>query len=247
MGDWYESSFGPDYMVIYRHRDWDSAAHEVRLMASWLALEPGAAVLDVGCGSGRHSMALSGMGYRVTGVDLSDDLLREARRRDAGSRVEWVKGDMRRLPFADGSFDATVNLFTSFGYFVTEEENTAVLGELRRVLRSGGKFLIDFLNPLYVERNLVPETIRVDEETGWTITEKRRIREGCVVKTIVVDTGANGRRVYEERVRLYTLSWFDTRLTAAGLRVEETYGGYDGSPYVETESDRLILRGSVGA
>lgn len=242
MPEWYEKSFGSDYMVVYRHRDRENAEREVRNMAGWLALPPGAEVLDVGCGMGRHALSLADLGYRVTGLDLSETLLAEARAKDEGGRVEWVRGDMRRLPFADGRFDVTVNLFTSFGYFTDERDNCAVLRELRRVLRPAGQFLIDYLNPVFVERNLVPHSERVDPETGWTIEERRRIEDGFVIKTITIRT-EDGERHYEERVRLLGRDWFERALAEAGLELRKIYGGYDGQPYEQATSPRLILIG----
>ncbi|WP_313996183.1 methyltransferase domain-containing protein [uncultured Paenibacillus sp.] len=194
MGEWFERSFGSDYMIVYKHRDWENAAREVRNMIGFLNLPAGAKVLDVGCGMGRHALALSALGFRVSGVDLSEELLREAARKDTERRVRWLRGDMRHLPFANGSFDATVNFFTSFGYFGSEEENASVLGELRRVLKPGGRFLIDFLNPAYVRRTLVPFSERTDGETGWTITESRRIENEAVVKDIRIRTMEGGER-----------------------------------------------------
>ncbi|PWV92058.1 methyltransferase family protein [Paenibacillus cellulosilyticus] len=240
MSDWYESSFGDDYMVVYRHRNWDQAIAEVRLLLEWLELPLGSRMLDVGCGMGRHAVALDEMGYR--GIDLSLPLLKEARSHDAHHYISWQQGDMRELPYPDNAFDATVNLFTSFGYF-SDEDNKQVLRELRRVLRSGGVFVIDYLNASEVKRTLVPWSEREDEQTGWIIREHRTIELDVVCKTISIITPSGEERHYEERVKLYRLDWFEKALAEAGLRISRIAGQYDGTSYNESESKRLIISG----
>ena len=59
MKPWYEQSFGSDYMLVYKHRDWENANKEASKMIAWLELTEGAHVLDIGCGMGRHALALS--------------------------------------------------------------------------------------------------------------------------------------------------------------------------------------------
>ncbi|MWC28689.1 class I SAM-dependent methyltransferase [Paenibacillus sp. MMS18-CY102] len=245
MGEWFERSFGTDYMVVYKHRNWEQANREIRQLCHWMGLPAGTELLDVGCGMGRHALALEELGYKVSGMDLSEPLLAEARRHDEEQRVRWFQGDMRKLPFADGSFDATVNLFTSFGYFEEEDENMQVLRELRRVIRPGGRFVIDFLNATHVARTLVPLSERMDEETGWTIREERRIEAGAVCKTITIQAGTPEERHYEERVMLFGREWFEQALAQAGLRLERVAGQYDGSPYDAEQSMRLIMCGTV--
>jgi len=247
MKPWYEQSFGKDYMIVYRHRDWEEANEEARKMAKWLALPEKACVLDIGCGMGRHSLALSEAGFEVTGVDLSDALLQEARENDSEGRVTWKHGDMRELPFPDESFDATFNLFTSFGYFSLEGDNKRVLGQIRRVLREGGAFLIDFLNPAYVERNLVAWSERFDEPCGLQIVEERSVADGWVQKEISVFEPEQPERArqYLERVRLYPLEWFEQHCAESGLQLDQVYGDYDGRPYDKEESPRMIMAGSA--
>ncbi|MBH5317218.1 methyltransferase domain-containing protein [Paenibacillus sp. GSMTC-2017] len=247
MKPWYEQSFGSDYMIVYKHRDWENASREVRKMAEWLGLPQGATILDVGCGMGRHALALSEAGYGVTGLDLSEILLEEAIKHDPDGTVKWVQGDMREFPFPQHSFDATVNLFTSFGYFSVEDDNVQVLRNIRKVLKDGGSFLIDFLNPVYVEKNLVPRSQRQDAESGLTIVEVRSIVDGWVQKEITVSEPDYPERTrqYLERVRLFSLDWFDQHLAEVGLKLEQVYGNYDGATYDEAHSPRLIMVGTA--
>ncbi|WNS43450.1 class I SAM-dependent methyltransferase [Paenibacillus sp. MMS20-IR301] len=241
MNEWYETSFGEDYLIVYRHRDFCGASHEVEKMISWLELPPGAGVLDLCCGMGRHSLALSKAGYEVTGVDLSEVLLREARSQKGAERVTWLRSDMRELPLA-GGFDAVVNLFTSFGYFEEDEEQIKVLREIFRMLKPGGKFIIDFLNPAYVIRHLVPHSTRIDGDI--LIDESRSIEDGYVKKDIVLTSkGDDTPRKYHERVKLYPLDTFKQLLAAAGLQLEAVHGSYDEEEYDEEHSKRMIFVG----
>lgn len=248
MSEWFERSFGEDYLLVYKHRDMQGAKQEVHKMISWLNLEKGAAVLDLCCGMGRHSLALAEAGYEVTGVDLSEVLLREALKNDVEQQIKFVKADMRSLPIT-GQFDAIVNLFSSFGYFEKDEEHLQVLLEIKRLLTPGGKFIIDFLNPSYTIANLVPESQRVDE--GQLIQEKRSIEQGYVKKQITITDinydGLHGKqpeRHYLERIRLYTCEDFKSLLSKAGLTLETIYGGYNGEPYAADNSKRMIMVGS---
>lgn len=108
--------------------------------------EPPADVLDAACGYGRHSQVLARAGYRIVGLDRSPVLLAEARRRSKGREwPRWVQGDYRDLPFAAASFDVVVNLFTSFGFFGDAEDGRA-LREFRRVLRPGGRLVLETMH-----------------------------------------------------------------------------------------------------
>lgn len=242
MKAWYEESFGTDYLLVYKHRDKAGASDEVRTMIGWLGLPDGASVLDLCCGMGRHALALADAGCRVTGIDLSGALLHEAERLDVARRVKWRQGDMRHLPYQAETFDAVVNLFTSFGYFQDDEQNLLVLKELHRVLKRGGRFIIDFLNPGDVRARLVPHSVRIEE--GKRIEETRTIEDRYVRKRIVVSEEGREDRRYIEQVKLYELSEFRRFLQEAGLVLEDVRGGYDGLPYCPDSSRRLILIGS---
>ncbi|MFE5320204.1 class I SAM-dependent methyltransferase [Paenibacillus sp. NPDC056579] len=239
MSDWYRKSFGDDYLLVYKHRDMQGAYDEVKRMIEWLQLSPGADVLDLCCGMGRHSMALNDFGYNVTGIDLSEVLLSEARKLDGQNLVRFLQGDMREVPL-EGPYDAVVNLFTSFGYFEDDEQNVKVLKEIHRLLKAQGKFIIDFLNPEYVISHLVPFSTR--DEDGITIEESRRIEDGFVRKSIVVKEGAE-ERTYMEQVKLFDLERFQEMLRASNLEIDHVYGDYNASEYDRELSKRMIFVG----
>lgn len=242
MTEWYEESFGEDYLLVYKHRDIQGALHEVQKMVSWLHLPDGAKVLDLCCGMGRHSLALSDEGYRVTGVDLSDVLLEEAKDLDEEKAVTWISSDMRRLPVEDREYDAVLNLFTSFGYFTKDEEHIKVLMEIYRVLKPNGRFIIDFLNPSYVEQTLVPESHR--ESEGQRIKERRQIENGYVKKEIIItDLHGGEPRHYHERVKLYTFDEFKAMVEEAGLCIDQVHGSYEEDEYEAKTSPRMIFVG----
>jgi SAM-dependent methyltransferase len=114
---WFVSFFGDDYLEIYEEilpRARTEA--EVAGLVALLDLEPGARILDVACGHGRHAIPLSKQGYRMTGYDLSPVSTARAQARAQAAPVRWLLGDMRDLPF-HGEFDVAINVFTALGYF----------------------------------------------------------------------------------------------------------------------------------
>ncbi len=136
---WFEDFFGPDYLVRYVHPETDA---QVEAIDKILHLRKGSRILDVACGSGRHTIGLAKRGYRMTGFDLSRALLAEARKAARLAQVKpmFVEGDMRRLRFTN-AFDAAISMFTSFGYFDRPEEDREVLQGIARALHPRGKFL----------------------------------------------------------------------------------------------------------
>jgi len=229
---WFEVAFGELYPVVYSHRDDAAASDEMAFAARMLALAPGERVLDVGCGNGRHLRALAGRGLHAFGLDLSQELLRQV---GDGERV--ARGDMRALPFEDDAFHACLSLFTSFGYFETDAADARVLTEIARVLRPGGRYLIDYLDAKAVVAGIVPHTERSSGEQR--ILEERTIQDGRVKKRVRI-TGPSREPVeYQESVRLYTAAELEGMLAAAGLSVRGAWGSLDGRP--AGQGDRCVI------
>jgi SAM-dependent methyltransferase len=114
-------------------------------------VESGQSLLDVGCGTGVVAVTAARGGLRVTGLDLTPELLQRAREHSAlaGVEVEWREGDAEQLPFADGAFDAVVSQFAHI--FAPRAE--VALKEMLRVLKPGGTIAFSTWPPeLYVGR-----------------------------------------------------------------------------------------------
>lgn len=240
---WFRDWFGEEYLELYPHRDEEEAERAVRLYRE--AGAPSDPVLDLACGAGRHLRELARTGMQAVGLDLSRALLAEARAADPAAQL--VRGDMRLLPFADGAFGGLTSFFTSFGYFAARADDRQVAREMRRVLRPGGSFMLDFFNADRVREELVPRDVR--EVAGRRVTQTREIVDDTVVKRIRIeeleqDGGAGDPRYFHERVRLYTDEQLTELLEDAGLRVERRYGDYEGRE-AAPEAERLILVGEA--
>lgn len=233
MGEWFEEWFGEEYLELYPHRDETDAARLIALITRTVALGPGARVLDVCCGAGRHARAFSDLGYRTVGIDLSRHLLQRAA---LVAGVPLVRADVRDLPFRSRSFDLAVNLFTSFGYFATDGEHRAALAEMLRPVKAGGWFVIDFLNADQVARALVPSESMATAAGPVTVERWLHDEGRFVVKTITTPDG----RQFMERVRLLQRDELTAMVEGAGGAVIHAFGSYDGAP-AGPDAPRVIL------
>ncbi|WP_232699265.1 class I SAM-dependent methyltransferase [Brevibacillus daliensis] len=245
MGDaWFEKSFREDYLLVYQHRDEQSADKEIHNILEKLAVKRSGRVLDLCCGSGRHSRALARRGYEVVGVDLSPVLLEQAELNQEPLDVTYHQFDMREIPF-DNEFDIVVNLFTSFGYFDKDEESAQVVTNMARALKAGGEVVIDYLNPSFVKEHLILHSER--EMNGLLIEENRRIEDGFVKKDILIhDAERNQPRIYREQVRLFELDEMMKMLEEAGFKEIQIFGNYDFQPYDKMTSTRMIFFAQKG-
>ena len=239
---WYEEWFDTKlYEKLYAGRDDKEADRLADLIREKAPPEGYPTVLDLGCGRGRHSLALAARGYTVTGIDLSARALEVAREKASGQgagEIRFIRRDMREP--LDHTFDLILNLFTSFGYFLEEQENDKVFVAVHAMLRENGLFFIDYLNEKRVRETLIPEEEgRLD---GLDYSVRRFIDNDRVHKEIhFQERGSRERRVYFERVNLYPLEWFIQKLGAHDLELLQVWGDYDGSDFDAERSPRMML------
>jgi SAM-dependent methyltransferase len=221
---WFEEVFDEDYLRTLPFMSADQTLREVEFIESSLAVKPGAQVLDVGCGYGRHAIELVQRGLDVTGLDLSLPLLLraadEAQRR--AMSVNFVHADMREMAF-EKQFDGAYCMLTSFGYF-DEDTNLRVAEGIGRSLKAGGRFLLDIVNRDYIVSDL-PSRVWwegngcvVLEEVDFNFHTSRVLTH----RSIVFE---DGRQLEQEiSVRAYSLHEIGRLLRQAGFRVLEISG-----------------------
>jgi SAM-dependent methyltransferase len=229
----WDAFFSDFYLRAFAADERDDEAEAQALAAAGLSGCPeGGELLDVPCGFGRHSLPLARAGYRVTGVDRSAVLLGEARRRAGGERwPKWTEADYRELPFADASFDAALNLFSSLGY-LGDEEDTRVLGQIGRVLRPGARLVVELLHRDRLVRGFHEQDWRLLGE-GRLLLEQRTFDAAAGVaqttQTLIDGAGERDSRTFS--VRVYSATELVAMLGRAGFEDVRVYGGLDGSPF----------------
>jgi len=232
---WFDTSY---YHQLYARRDDHEAAEFVDALVAHLEPKPGARMLDVGSGAGRHARALAAHGFDVTGFDLSPASVREARRH-ASDSLRFFRHDMRQ-PFGCGHFDYVFNFFTSFGYFADEAEHDRVMQNLTAAVAAKGTLVIDYLNVAFAERSSRPREERQIGAVRYRVA--RWSNETHFYKRIAIHDAQRGEYMeHEERVAKFRLKDFARMLGAHGMRIESVFGDYQLGRYDELESPRMIL------
>lgn len=245
---WWSTYFDDVFLRIYRPlKDDAGTAAEVDGLCELLGLEEGARILDVGCGWGRHSLELARLGFQVTGLDLSARLLEEAANaaRAEGLEIEWVQGDMRKMAF-DARFDAAISMFSSLGYFDSEEDDLAALRGMREAVVPGGRLLLETMHRDAIAREYV-------ERDWWDTPEGDEVRVDRTFDAIAGVShetlhwrdaaGNTGEKPHSIRIRSAT-EWHDL-LQRAEWRPAEWVGDWELEPFTHL-SERLIVLAERG-
>jgi ubiquinone/menaquinone biosynthesis C-methylase UbiE len=241
--EWWASYFNAQYLKEYEplfalERDRREAARLIEV----LALPSGSRILDVPCGQGRHAHLLAEAGFDVDGLDYSADLLAIARKRGTGKTLRYTRGDMRKLPAKwTGRFDAVVNLFTSFGFFVDPRDDQTVIREMARVLKPGGCLVWHGGSRDGVMRKFLARDWWQSDD-GTMIGHQRSFDSLSGVLTVKSTwQGPRGGGHREHRIRLYTATRLAELCAAAGLVVEVAYDGWKDRPLRRSSSEMVLV------
>ena len=227
--------------VLFTRRRWERAETEVGLLGALLGLTGDEQILDMPCGTGRHSIELARCGYRATGVDRTEAYLAEARRRAeaGGVTVEWVRADMRSFSRPQ-AFDVVLNLYTSFGYFEDTADDKLAARAFFDALRPGGRLLME----LFGRENLAAgfqSRAWTELDDGLLLLEERAITDHWRrVHNRWIMIQDTRRHEIEFSLRLYSAGELIDLLSDVGFTDVTAFGNLDGDPYDE-HARRLVI------
>ncbi len=234
--DWFNTQ---EYLNVYQHRNENDAEDHIKLILGNVKIPSAAKILDMACGAGRHAIILARKNFHLTAVDLSENLISIAEQsaQNENLKINFVQSDIRKYETKD-KFDLIINLFTSFGYFESDEENFAVLQKAYHLLFENGFFVLDFFNSEFLQQNLV----EFSEENlgGAEIHQYRKIKENRVTKKIVITKNGN-LSTYEESVRMFTKDEIVNAIQNIGFDIYKTFGDFLGNEFDRLNSPRLIM------
>ena len=233
---WFTSWFDtPFYHILYKDRN-DTEAHAfMDTLTDYLNIPESGTVLDLACGKGRHALYLNKIGYDVTGVDLSENSIAFAKQFE-NHRLRFDVHDMC-TPYHK-QFDAVFNLFTSFGYFDDDADNLRTIASIKAELNDFGFGVIDFMNSEFVIDNLVPEEVKTVDGIDFHL--KRYVEDGYIIKDITF-TADDRLYNFQERVRGFTLSDFESLFEQAGVYLLDVFGDYKLNKFNAKTSERLVM------
>ncbi|MDG1724171.1 MAG: class I SAM-dependent methyltransferase [Bacteroidia bacterium] len=236
MSDWFKTWFDSEYYhLLYKDRNQTEAENFVKKIYQYLSPSPNQTMLDLACGKGRHSIHLNKMGALVEGCDYSENSIRHAKQFENDNLFFYTHDMRNELP---KSYDYIFNLFTSFGYFETQDEHQITLLNIYKGLSEKGLFIFDFMNTEYVLNNLVAEEIIQKESVYFNI--KRELIDDVITKKISFEVNENFHE-YQEQVRALHPNILVEMMKNCGFSVKEKFGNYHLAPFDLHTSNRFIL------
>ena len=230
--DWFNTKY---YHTLYKHRDDQEASVFIKNLIDFLKIPAQSQVLDLACGKGRHSKTLHELGMEVTGVDLSEESIQAAKSHEQKC-LQFEVHDMRE-PLKQ-RYDVIFNLFTSFGYFDTHDENDKVIKSIKNGLLPNGLLVIDFMNAHLAIKNLIPFETKIIDGIPFNLT---KTYDGMhIFKDIEFEDQGQSFH-FTERVQALKLADFEQLLTQNNMEILHIFGNFQLEEFDENTSERLII------
>ena len=229
--NWFDT---PYYKLLYRNRNEDEARLFIDNILKKINIRPNSKILDLACGTGRHSIYLSKKGFDVVGIDQSKKNIITAKENE-NKKLIFFQQEMTKD--INMQFNAIFNFFTSFGY-VDHKYNYDTIENISKNLKKGGLFIIDFLNQKIVRKNIVEYEEKNIENINFNI--HRYIENNYIIKEISFKHNKT-KYNFKERVMLLDLKDFENYFNKNNLKIIDIYGNYNLSRFDINKSPRLIL------
>lgn len=213
----------------------DLAIKEANFILNHLKLSKGRKLLDVPCGTGRHSAVFAKAGLDVTGVDINPGLLKISKGYAKTARFEVA--DMCNLKKYRAQFDVAVNLFSSFGYFETDTENKRVLKEIYSTLKPGGTFVLHLIDRDWLMSVFQPASWRLEGDD--LIVEARKYDPQTKYneeQKVIVNQRTGKARTFYHRMRLYNKTEMVKLLKEIGFKHIKVFGNAEGDRFKRLHS-----------
>ncbi len=243
--EWFENedfwkNYGP---IMFDSAHWAEAPGVAAAIQKIAGLKKGARILDAGCGPGRISVELALLGLDVTGVDIIQAELDAAAETatDEGVDISLVNADLRTYT-TDKKFDAAINVYTSFGYCDTMEEDVQILKHICDAIKDGGWFIMEMTSREIAVQYFTPG--EWFERAGKTVLTEFTVEgawEGLRSRWILIDNKTGGRIEHEFVQRLYSAIELKRLLLGIGFKSAEVYGDFEFAPYNESAKTMVIV------
>ena len=229
--NWFDT---PYYRLLYKKRSEKEAQSFIDNILNKINIKTDSKVLDLACGSGRHSKYLEKKGFNVVGIDKSERNILVAKKNENKNLI-FINQEMTKN--INRKFDAVFNFFTSFGY-LDHKYNYDTIENISKNLNAGGLFIIDFLNHKFIRDNIVHREERVINNIKFNI--QRYIKGDCIYKEISFYDNKNEYN-FKEKVMLLDIRDFENYFLKNNLKTINIYGDYKLSDFDIDKSPRLII------
>ncbi len=237
------------FAIENNHRD---IRNDVSFITALLRNREYPALLDLGCGSGEHLGLLAMQGIRCTGIDISADMLAQARERFPEG-IEFIRSSMSEIEY-DSAFDMVTSLFGSFNYLIHDGEIEAMLMKIHRALRPGGLGILEIWNspPILKIREKEIGPVSTTSHGGSSIKRERgfKLRDDTFKTVVEVNyrytiDGPDGMKNVRDRhvMRCFTTGEITRFISAAGFRVKNIFANFLSEPYEENSNRMVVLFG----
>lgn len=243
--DWFESeNFWTQYApIMFDDARWAEAPTVAQYVKDIAGLGEGAKILDAGCGLGRISVELAALGLDVTGVDIIQSELDAAREsaEAEGVPLTLINHDLRSFQ-AREQFDCAINLYTSFGYCATIEDDMKILKNIADSVKTGGTFIMECTSR---ETAIMYFTAGEEfERAGYKVVTHFEVVgawEGLRSQWTLYPLESKQAIDHTFIQRLYPATFLRDKLIDFGYSKVNIYGDFDKSPYNEHARTMLII------